>query len=197
MLGELKDEKALRLIEQALSDSQPSVRGAAAAALGDLGLPQSASIAGRALSDPVPAVRAAAAVSLGELKARDSKAALNEALGDTNPGARAAVVSALLRVGSPYQEIAVSGTQVECHRPVAVRACGARALSAAGNPEAGEVLRLLLQDPLPRPRIAAARALGHLRGTEVIATLKSAMRDQDDAVRATAAGALFRSWREH
>src|SRR5207249_6834191 len=38
MLGDLQDRRALQILETALSDGQPSVRGAAAASLGDLRL---------------------------------------------------------------------------------------------------------------------------------------------------------------
>jgi HEAT repeat protein len=74
-----------------------------------------------------------------------------------------------------------------------IRAAGARAITGSTSREAVETLRLLLQDPLPRPRIAAARALGHMQGADVIAILKQALRDQDEAVRATAGGALWRA----
>ncbi|MBI3603152.1 MAG: HEAT repeat domain-containing protein, partial [Nitrospirae bacterium] len=45
---------------------------------------------------------------------------------------------------------------------------------------------------LPRPRIAAARSLGQIGGKELVPMLKNALKDQDDAVRATVGGALGR-----
>jgi HEAT repeat protein len=49
-----------------------------------------------------------------------------------------------------------------------------------------------LRDPIPRPRIAAARALGQIGGADVLPILKAALHDEDDAVRATAGGAIAR-----
>jgi len=53
-------------------------------------------------------------------------------------------------------------------------------------------LTLLLHDPTPRPRITAARGLGRVGGRDVIPQLKQALRDSNEAVRATAAGAIAR-----
>lgn len=50
----------------------------------------------------------------------------------------------------------------------------------------------MLKDPIPRPRIAAARALGQIGGTDLLPILKAALHDEDDAVRATVGGAIAR-----
>jgi HEAT repeat protein len=51
---------------------------------------------------------------------------------------------------------------------------------------------LLLNDPVPKPRISAARSLGRVAGREVIPHLKNLMKDQNQSLRATAAGAIAR-----
>lgn len=51
---------------------------------------------------------------------------------------------------------------------------------------------MLLQDPVPRPRISAVRSIGRVGGRSELALLKEALRDQDAAVKATAAGAIVR-----
>jgi HEAT repeat protein len=67
-----------------------------------------------------------------------------------------------------------------------------RAASAGATPEAFDILRSLIDDPLPRPRIAAARTLGQVGTREQLTILKKTLRDQDEAVRATAGGAIRR-----
>ena len=53
-------------------------------------------------------------------------------------------------------------------------------------------LTLLAQDPVPKPRISAFRSIGRLGGTDVLPILKRGLRDGNEAVRATAAGAIAR-----
>lgn len=195
MLGELKDRRALPILGEALGDPQPSVRGAAAVALGDLGLSEAAPSLASALSDPIPAVRTSAAISLGELRAPESVPVLKKTLADTNPAVRAAAVSALLRLGVPYDEIAEVIRELIRNVDPGIRAAAAKALAGSRGHDAKDaigMLQLLLEDPLPRPRIAAARSLGQIGDRKLIGTLKKALRDQDEAVRATAGGALGR-----
>jgi HEAT repeat protein len=49
-----------------------------------------------------------------------------------------------------------------------------------------------MEDPLPRPPNAAVRSLGQTGGATENPNLKKMLRDQDEAVRATAGGALGR-----
>ena len=193
MLGETKDPRGLPILKEALSDSQPSVRGAAATGLGELGAPEAVSSLTGLFRDPVPAVRAAAAVAIGSLHAGDAAPMLREVLQDSNMPVRAAALSALLRVGVPFQEVAGAVGDLLHHNDPAVRSSLARTLANSQDSQAIEVLEALLSDALPRPRIAAARALGHTGGAAVVPSLKRALRDQDEAVRATAGGALLRS----
>ncbi|WP_447973407.1 HEAT repeat domain-containing protein [Nitrospira sp. Kam-Ns4a] len=195
LLGDLRDRRALPWLEAALSDEQPSVRGAAVAALGDLGQPEAAPGLVRLLSDPIPAVRAAAALGLGGLGTPETISALKRALRDENPVVRAATVNALLQQGVPYDEVRTAVQDLTRHLDPGIRAAVARTLAKSSRDDAGEVsqlLRQLIKDPLPRPRIAAARALGRVGGKEALPMLKEALLDQDDAVRATAGGAIAR-----
>jgi HEAT repeat protein len=54
----------------------------------------------------------------------------------------------------------------------------------------------MLHDPLPRPRIAAARSLGRIGSREHISDLKETLHDQDAAVQATVAASLIRLLRQ-
>jgi HEAT repeat protein len=154
----------------------------------------------KGLSDTTPGVRVSAAVSLGQLSSVEAAPALAQALGDINPAVRAAAASALFRLGTADQATIRTVRDLVQHSDPGVRAAAARSLARARTKqhEAGvstsavEILKTLLDDPLPRPRIAAARALGQIGGADLVPSLKKALRDQDEAVRATAAGALGR-----
>ena len=192
ILGEVKDPRGLSILQQALTDTQPSVRGAAAAALGDLQLKEAIPFLEEAIRDRLPAVRAAAIVSLGELRATTSVSAIRAALHDVNLPVRAAAVSSLLHLGVPYGQVAETIHELAQHADPGVRSAVARALSKAKEPQAIDALESFLEDPLPRPRIAAVRSLGQTGGVSEIPVLKRMLRDQDEAVRATAGGALGR-----
>ncbi|MBM4133995.1 MAG: hypothetical protein FJ245_09535 [Nitrospira sp.] len=204
MLGDLEDRRALPLLQQALTHMQPSVRGAAATALGSLKDPAAGPALVKALHDSIPGVRTAVVISLGEVAASESAVALKESLLDPNQAVRAASVSALLHLRTPFAEVVDTVMTLSRNTDPGIRASVGRALSQAqgkGRAEAVEVLRLLLEDPLPRPRIAAARSLGHIvspelnheQHREIIAILKNGLKDKDEAVRATVGGALIRA----
>lgn len=199
ILGELHDRRALPTLQDAAKDRQPSIRGHSAAALGELGVREAATVLMPLLNDPIPAVRSPAALSLSLLGATDAVPALKKLLSDPNQAVRASAVAALLHLGRPFDEVATVIRELSQHGEPGIRASAGRALGKAEEKDADEAvatLRVLLNDPLPRPRIAAARSLGHAwqpqQKQEVIGILKEALRDQDEAVRATAAGALIR-----
>jgi HEAT repeat protein len=52
-------------------------------------------------------------------------------------------------------------------------------------------LTSLTADPIPGPKIVALRSLGHVGDHELVPLMKEALHDTNDAVRATAAGALL------
>lgn len=195
LVGELKDARGLEILLEAVTHTQPSVRGAAASALGDLGKVQGIPALEHALEDKIPAVKTSAAISLGELGVKDSLVGLRKALADPNPVVKAAVVSALLRVGEPFEAIGSELYELAQNNDPGTRSAAGKAVGRAhgANRKAGiEFLTGMLKDPIPRPRIAAARALGQIGGAEVLPILKAALHDEDDAVRATVGGAIAR-----
>jgi HEAT repeat protein len=197
-LGLLKDAKSFTALETALGHSQPSVRAAAAAGLGNLGEKKSGPALVKALHDPIPVVRGAAVISLGKLQYRDALPALKQSLSDQNPGVRADAVEVLLEFGVPYDEVAGVVRELKNDNSPRVRDRVAKSLVKAQGKSVQDAigtLQLLLQDPLPLPRMMAARALGHIKSEQTGSLLKQALHDQDEAVRATAAGALIR-WLE-
>jgi HEAT repeat protein len=193
LLGEMRDPQALPILFDALGDLQPSVRGSAAAALGDLGKEEARPRLQRMLQDKIPAVRTSAAISLGELGDQAAVPILKAALDDSNPVVQAAIASALLRLHEPIGTVVPIIRRLSQQQDPGVRAAAGKALGRAdgANAEAAvELLNVLLEDPIPRPRIAAVRSLGHIGSPAVLPLLKRALHDDDDAVRATAGGAL-------
>lgn len=195
MVGDLKDARGLSILLEAMTSPQPSVRGAAASALGDLGNVQGIPALEKALDDKIPAVKTSAAISLGELGGKESLMALRKSLGDQNPVVKAAVASALLRVEEPFGSVAGALYELAQNNDPGTRSAAGKAAGRAHGTNAQaavEFLAGLLKDPIPRPRIAAARALGQIGGAEVLPILKAALHDEDDAVRATVGGSIVR-----
>ena len=190
MLGEIGDSKGLPLLEQGLRDKQPSIRAAAVASLGKLGAGASSLIA--ALADPVPAVRSVAAVTLGKLRAERAVSPLTRALQDRNMGVRAAAIAGLLQLGSPFSVVAGTVRELMGQRNPGLRSSVAKALGHGRAYDVVGPLLLLLNDPVPKPQISAARSLGRVGGRELIPHLKRVMKASNEAVRATAAGAVAR-----
>ncbi|HEY5932789.1 MAG TPA: HEAT repeat domain-containing protein, partial [Nitrospira sp.] len=149
----------------------------------------------RLLRDPLPPVRTAAAVSLGQLRGFDTRAPLNRALDDRDPAVRAFVIGALLEQGERYEIVADPVQALSNAKEPAVRAAVARALGHAeeSNREpARSALMLLVQHTVPRVRIAAVKSMAKIEEVDAIPLLKQSLHDEDDAVRATAGGALLK-----
>lgn len=195
ILGTLKRRTSFPEFEAASGDEQPSVRAAAVTGLGDLGDRKAVPLLLKALHDPIPGVRGAAGISLGKLRYTDASNEVKNMLHDKNPGVRADAVAVLLEFRVPYETVVGTVRELAGDKEPSVRARVARSLSKGQGEsvkDAVEGLRLLLQDVLPLPRMAAARALGHIKSEQTGSLLKQALHDQDEAVRATAAGALIR-----
>ncbi len=193
-IAELKDQRGASIMTESLTYKQPSVRGAAARGLGHLGRREARGQIEQLLKDPVPAVRESAAGGLAELGGQESVPALTQALSDGNVTVRASAIAALLQLGQPYSTVAATAQSLAQQNDTAMRASVAYALGKAtkGNaPGAISLLTSLTADPLPGPKIVALRSLGHVGDRELIPLLKEALHDTNDAVRATAGGALL------
>jgi HEAT repeat protein len=195
VLGALGDRRAVPILNEALRDVQPSIRAVAAAALGELRMREASQSLVALLDDPIPAVRAAAAVGLGEAGSPEGVPGLKKALNDPVPAVRAAAVDGLLRLGVPYRDVAGTVRDLIGHTDPGIRAASAKAVLHSRRNDAEEartVLVQLLSDPLPRPRVAAARVLGRMGGKPALDALQKALHDSDNAVRSTAGGAIGR-----
>lgn len=198
-LVELEGNAALPLMRRTLKESQPSVRGAAAMALAELKDGEGVALLVPLLDDPVAPVRAAAAASLAAFPGPTAVEALKKGLRDAHPTVRAAAIGSLLEQGVVEDSLSGAVHALVNHTDQAFRGAVARALGRARGESvqpAIETLQILLNDPLPRPRIVAARSLGQIEGGESttasrLAILKKSLSDHDEAVRATAGGAIL------
>ena len=194
MMAELKDQRGAPIMMEALKNKQPSVRGTAARGLGHLGQQEARGQIEQLLKDPVPAVRESAAGGLAELGEPESVPALNRTLSDGSFTVRASAIAALLQLGQPYSTVAATAQSLAQQNDMAMRASVAYALGKATKANASGAISLLTSltaDPLPGPKIVALRSLGHVGDRELVPLLKEALHDTNDAVRATAAGALL------
>ncbi len=194
-IADLKDQRGVPFMLELLTDKQPSVRAAAAWGLGYLEWEEARQSIEQLLKDPVPAVREVAATSLARLGGDESVPSLTEALSDGVLTVRASTVAALLRLDQPYEIVAPTVRDLAIQRDTAGRSSAAFALGKATKTNvvgAVQILAILAKDPHPGPRIVAFRSLGRVGNRDVASLLEDGLHDQNEAVRATAAGALLR-----
>lgn len=193
-LVERQPTQVMPILMVASEHTQPSVRGAAATGFGQMPSTKSVPVLARLLRDPLTPVRIAAAVSLGKTHDSDARLPLTTALNDRDFAVRAFVIGALLELGERYDVVAPSVRLLINAKEPAIRAAVARALGHAGQTNrepAASALMVLVQDTVPRVRIAAVRAMTKVGGASAIDLFKERLHDDDDAVRATAGGALL------
>ncbi|HEY6085808.1 MAG TPA: HEAT repeat domain-containing protein, partial [Nitrospira sp.] len=106
VIAELRDPRGIPIMEDLLTYTQPSVRGAAARGLGHLGRKEARGKIEALLRDPVPAVREAATAALADLGGTESVPALSQSLKDRTLTVRAAAVASLLQLGQPFAVVA-------------------------------------------------------------------------------------------
>lgn len=194
-LVDRQSSEVLSVLLESSEHKQPSVRGAAATGFAHVPTAEAVTVLTRLLRDPLPPVRIAAAASLGQLHGFDVRTPLNKALDDPDLAVKAFVIGALLEQGERYEIVAGSVQALSNTKEPAVRAAVARALGHAGESNrepARSALMLLAQDTVPRVRIAAIKSMAKIEGVDVIPLLKQGLHDEDDAVRATAGGALLK-----
>lgn len=194
VIADLHDQRGAGLMTELLTYKQPSVRGAAVRGLGHLGRKEARGKIEQLLQDPIPAVRESAAASLADIGGTESVPALTQMLTDGALTVRASAVAALLQLGQPFETVAPTVRSLAQHNDTAARASAAYALGKATKANSAGAIALLgslLADPLPGPKIVAIRSLGHIGDREILPALKDALHDQNDAVRATAGGALL------
>lgn len=201
-----------------LRDLEPEVQIAAAAALGQLGDPETCNALLDEMADDNPEVRRAAAEALGRIGDKQSAAALaSAAADDPNPEVRRAASIALRSisdrtVGSLVELLAsevleeriralaalleegraaiMPLTELLRRPEPATRSAAAEALGMLGEPAALDYLLPLIGDGESSVRLAVVRALGRIRHVRSAERLAIALEDQDQKVSGAAAGAL-------
>ena len=194
-LVDRQSSEVLPILIESSEHKQPSVRGASATGFAHVPTAEAVTALTRLLRDPLPPVRIAAAVSLGQLRGFDVRTPLHGALDDRDLPVRAFVIGALLEQGERYEILAGPILALTNAKEPAVRAAVARALGHAveSNREpTRSALMLLVQDTVPRVRIAAIKSTAKIDDSRAIPLLKQGLHDEDDAVRATAGGALLK-----
>lgn len=195
VMADLNDQRGAPVMVDLLTYKQPSVRGAAVRGLGHLGKKEAREQIEELLHDPIPGVRESAAASLADMGAKESVPALTQALQDGSHTVRAAAVGALLQLGQPVDVVAPTVRSLSRQNDTGARAAAAHALGKATKANSAGAISLLgglLADPLPGPKVVAIRSLGHIGDQEILPALKDGLHDENDAVRATAGGALLR-----
>jgi HEAT repeat protein len=193
-IADLNDSRAVPAMMGMLTYKQPSVRAAAARGLGHLKVKEARGSIEQLLKDPIPALRQTAATSLADLGGNESVPALRQALNDGAFTVRAAVVAALLQLDQPFETVAPTVRGLVQQNDTAARSSAAFALGKATNSNAQGAIAVLTDlagDPLPGPKIVAFRSLGHIGDHRILPLLKAGLHDQNEAVRATAAGAVL------
>jgi HEAT repeat protein len=193
-MADLNDQRAVPLMHSLLNYNQPSVRAAAARGLGHLHKHEAREDIEKLLEDPVGPVRESAAAALADLGAKESVVALTRKLSDRAFTVRAAIGAALLQFSQPFQSVGPTMLALAQQNDPAARSSAALALGKATKTNregAIAVLTGLASDPLPGPRIVALRSLGRIGDQSVVPDLKAGLHDQNEAAKATAAGALL------
>jgi HEAT repeat protein len=193
-MADLNDQRAVPLMHSLLNYNQPSVRAAAARGLGHLHKHEAREDIEKLLEDPVGPVRESAAAALADLGAKESVVALTRKLSDGAFTVRAAAGAALLQLSQPFDSVGPTMLALAQRNDPAARSSAALALGKATKTNregAIAVLTGLATDPLPGPRIVALRSLGRIGDQSVVPDLKAGLHDQNEAAKATAAGALL------
>ena len=193
-MADLNNQRAAPLMKDLLGYNQPSVRAAAARGLGHLHRNDAREDIEKLLDDPVPPVRETAAAALADLGAKDAVPALTRKLNDGAFSVRAAVAAALLQLGQPFETVGPTLMALARHNDPASRSSAAFAMGKATAPNrqgAITLLSSLTQDPLPGTKTVALRSLGHIGDGGIVPDFKASLHDPNEAVRATAAGALL------
>lgn len=173
------------------TSADPSVRQAAAEALGLLKASAAVPALLGALGDPAPEVRAAAAAALGAIGDPSAAPALRERLSDEIEDVRARSAAAL---GAIRDAEAAPGLLAALHDPDgAVRWWAGEALAAIGSPAVAGLAGVLSAAAEPiGARLVAARTLGAIGDPAAITALAAALRDGCAIIRDTAAETLRR-----
>jgi HEAT repeat protein/beta-lactamase regulating signal transducer with metallopeptidase domain len=182
------DERVVKALTGALSDSDAEVRKEVVFALGQMRASGSARAIAAALQDQDAEVRQQAAFALGQLRSDQSVNALIGALEDKDAEVRQQAVFALGQIRSPSSAKALAVALGDASAEVRQQA--AFALGQLRDPGTSAALAGALKDADADVRQQAVFALGQLRDPGTAGALAGALKDADPDVRQQAAFAL-------
>jgi len=205
----VKNRRAAVRAENALSDDKVDVRIAAATALGQMESSASVPKLQAALEDKEPAVVLAAAQSLVRLRNARGYDVYYEVLTGQRAGGKGAVATELDTLKNPkklaelgFEEgvgfVPFGGMGLETFRVLhggsnsAVRAAAAKMLTRDPEPEAGTALTDAVSDKSWQVRVAAIDAIAERGDPKLLAPIETAMQDDKDEVKYSAAAAVLR-----
>ncbi|MEM4389500.1 MAG: HEAT repeat domain-containing protein [Candidatus Micrarchaeia archaeon] len=183
-----KERRAKELLLE-LRASESEARAAAAAELGELGLPSIVPHLIPLLEDNAWSVRLAALNALGKLNTRDARAAILRCLGDRYTRVRAEAVRWCGRLRMAESVEPLCRILLEEKLPF-IRCAVATALGEIGSPRAIGPLVRVLKGSEHASRICAAQALGKIGGPAVVRALEDALKDRSAEIRREAATIL-------
>lgn len=188
-LGGLQHRAALgRLTTMLKTDPVADVREAAAASLKQLNSPSAVPALSGALSDSSPAVRVTSLMALAHYREPSSRRAIEAACRDASADVRRTALFALGRLESPASVPAVEPLLKDPE--ASVRAVASQTLAELHVSTVTAVLSGMLKDPSRAVQVSAARSLLKLGDASGFETAKSAVRDEEFAVRLLAIDAL-------
>jgi len=188
-LGNIGDKRAVPSLIEALGDSESGVRRETAKALGFIKDARAVPSLVEALSDGDTNVRLYAAYALGEIKDAAAVPVLLKALSDPEWCVRDQAAWALREIRDPKIAKSLVATLKEENADMAHVLWILRNLKDA---QVGDHLTALLKDADAQTRKRAVTALRALGGPNVIASLITALDDDDSGVRYCAVRALAR-----
>lgn len=194
-LGQIRAFEPMKVLIEALADTDPAVARWAATTLGLRGDSRALEPLLDRLKGEDATVREAAAVALGLLGVQEASDDLVEALSDTHHAVARAAAIALTRLGDDRGLRAAWDGLVSQLRDgdEEERAFAARTLGALGTGGACDELVAALRDPSADVRADVAEALGKIADVRAMpALLEAGFRDADATVRDTAMFALSR-----
>lgn len=172
-----------------LADSDPSVRRAALAAIGEgTGAGESALIL--ALQDADEEVRSVAVAALGRRHSETALIRLEEVLEDPSENVGEAAVQSLGQIVEQRDRLVLVRALGSSHR--AVRLAAVEVLAIDGGPGVRPAVEELVRHPDARTRAAAAQALGRIGDPRSAPVLIETLHDPDSYVRGFTATALSR-----
>ena len=185
---ELRNERDLEVLAEALDDPDPRVREMAIRALDKIRDDSAVDLLIQALTDSSAESRRRAARALGKIEDPRAIQALGTALDDEDPEVRQGVIEAL----GDIEDASVVDWLIPLLRDpdVEIRREAARALGEIEDPGAVQALGTALDDEDPEVRQRVIEALGDIEDTSAVDWLIPLLRDPDVEIRREAARAL-------